>query len=297
MANSLILSSMVCVAFIVLAALIALVIVLLRPARGKNVESQVTPGTRQTPRKDRKVWIFYFGIALIITIWTYWGALFFLAAVWILSLDPKPRLKEIPFPSDVDRDSAKGLYTWLFLSPLLTVPAMIYLMATMSYYSSINERILAALLPGVLHLLMLSNLATKSQFVYRHTQQALFLAACRAGMAAIALNIGGIGDGIWLFLLGNGSLWLFGTFWARNQAVRRECWWLTRKGEVILPAQAEIADQPVMYVELNEILVSMNATDRQQAKEKSLQAFRTGSSEARKKAVLVLSKLGEVEKF
>jgi hypothetical protein len=289
---------MLCAFVVVVSALVALLVILLKPKKNQteNVRNASTGNIRR-PHKDWKSWILFFVISLFIAIWTIWGALFFLATVWIMRMDPKPYQKEIPYPSDLDRDSAKGIYTWLLLSPFLTVPTMIIAALNLDWNSSPNEWVFAALIPLVFHLPMLFKLNTKSVFVYRHTQQAIFLVALRAGMASIALSIGEYpGEGVWLFFLGNGVLWLFGSLWARGQAVRRECWWMKRKGETILPLEAQIIDKPVTNDESKEQLNALN-TEGNTAKQKALNTFRAGTSDERKQAVLVLSQLGEVEKF
>lgn len=238
-------------------------------------------------------WLLPFIIAFALTFWSVVFALFFLAIIWIMLLNPKTNSKEFPFPSDQDRKHAKRTYAWLLLSPFLTVPTMIIAAFNLDWNSSPNERVLAALIPLVFHLPMLFKLNTKSAFVYRHTQQAIFLVALRAGMASIALSIGTYpGDGAWLFLLGNGTLWLFGTMWGRNQVLRNECWWMKRKGETILlpeakPATTTAPKQPITSA------IQKNKP----AIEGALHTFRTGAPEERKQAVLALSQLGEVEKF
>lgn len=285
-----------CVSFIVLAALVAVAIIFLKPRKKEEVQNALT-GNTIPPRKGWKGWLPFFVIALILAIWTIWGALFFLGTVWVMRLNPKADSKEIPFPSDKDRKRAKGMYTWLLLSPFLTVPTMIITALNLDWNSSPNQRVFAALIPAIFHLLLLFQLDSKRPFVYRHTQQGILLVALRASMAALALNISKYpDDGIWLFLLGNGSLWLFGTLWGRNQVVRSDCWWMRRRGEIILPLQERPIEQPITDDELDAMVKGLDA-EGSTARQKALNAFREGTPETRKKAVLVLSKLGEVEKF
>lgn len=246
-------------------------------------------------KPKRMSWLLYIGIACIIAIWTIWGALFFLAVVWIMRLNPKPYSTNIPAPSDLDRDSVKGTYTWLLISPVLTMPTMIIASEIISDYS-FNDYMLAALIPLIFHTPLLFRLNTKSVFVYRHAQLAIFLIALRAGAAAFAFSTESLG----LFVLVNGSLWLFGTNWARNQALRKECWLMQRKGErIILPENAEPEKHAPLITdkELANMLESLNADNIKSAKEKTLRAFQTGTPTIKKRATLVLAKLGEVEKF
>jgi hypothetical protein len=290
----LLLIATLCIAVIVIGALVALVAILLK---SKKKKTQISTGNIRHPRKDWKSWIPFVAIALFIAIWTIWGALFFLATVWLMRMDPKPYQREIPYPSDLDKNSAKGIYTWLFLSPFLTVTTLLVGMFTLDIDSSTNQRVFTALIPTIFHLPLFFQLDSKRPFVYRHTQQAIFLVALRAGMASLAISIAYYPwEGLGLFLLGNGALWLFGTLWGRSQASRREGWWIQRKGETILPIEAQIIDKPVINDEPKEQLNSLN-TEGNTARQKALNAFRNGALEERKQAVLTLSQLGEVEKF
>jgi len=234
-------------------------------------------------------------------------AVFFLTVLWVMRLDPKTDSKEIPFPSDLDRSRAKGTYTWLLLSPFLNVVVLLIgVVISYSSRTSTNVWVLVALLPLIIHLPVLFRLDPNSPFVFRHTQQAIFLLALRAGMTALALNIGRYPqDGSLLFLWGNGSLWLFGSIWGQNQVHRGTGWWIQRKGEKVLPKDAILTEEPlpgnktekpVSSDKIESLLNSLN-TEGSNARQIALNAFRTGTPETRKKAVLVLSQLGEVEKF
>lgn len=235
------------------------------------------------PRKtSSRIWILYFSIALIIALWTPWGALFFLTVVWLLKQDPKPHLKEIPLPVEAEKRTARRLYTWLMLSSFLTVPVFALTLFNLSSDSPTNARVLAALIPLIFHAPLLLGLSSKSTFVFRHTQQAIYLMALRAAVASLAVSITfNPWSGIWLFVWGNGALWLFGSIWGRNQIWRGECWFMKRKGQKVISTEAPQVDQE----------------DVLKAKDEALQIFRTGNPESKKGAVEVLSRLGEVETF
>lgn len=277
---------------------------LIKKQKGKKDETQ-NISTKVKPKW--RSWVWPFIIALLLAFWSVAFALFFLAIVWVMRLDPKADSKEIPFPSDKDRKRARGTYIWLLLSPFLNV--IVLLIGVLNSYSSrtpTNEWVLIALLPLVFHLPVLARLDSNSPFVFRHTQQAIFLLALRASMTALALNIGRYPeDGIWLFLLGNGSIWLVGSIWGINQVNRGTGWWIGRKDEKVLPKDAmptetpisrDKMEKPMLNEELGELLKSLNA-EGNNARQIALNAFRQGTPDTRKKAVTVLSKLGEVEKF
>ena len=265
----------------------------------RKSKKKTTTITTQSTQTGFRSWIVSIIIVIVLANWSLVFALFFLAVVWVMRLNPKLDSKEIAFPSEKDKKRAKGTYTWLLFSPFLNV--VVLLIAVIGNYSisnSTDEWVLIALLPLVFHLPVLVRLDSNNPFVFRHTQQAIFLLALRASMTSLALNIGRYPeDGIWLFLLGNGFLWLFGSFWGRGQAHQGTGWWIKQKGEKILSKEIVPAEEPLITgEELDTMLKSLNAkgnTTRQQA----LSAFHQGTREDRKKAVLILNKLGEVEKF
>jgi hypothetical protein len=267
---------------------------------GKKQASQTAP-----PDKVSKIWILYFSIALIIALWTIWGALFLLTVVWILRRNPKPYSKEIPLPADTEKKTARLLYTWLMLSSFFTVPIFVLSLFNLSSYSVTNERVLAALIPLIFHTPLLLGLSSKRTFVFRHTQQAIFLMAVRVGVASLSVNLANdVFDGIWLFLLGNGALWLFGSIWGWGQIERGECWFMERKGETILAKGVSVPPpeinretklSPEKYIEYSKWFIKHERQDA--AKEYALEAFRLGNLEIREQAVEVLYRLGGVEKF
>jgi len=244
-----------------------------------------------------KKWILPFIIALIISYFTVAGGLFFFAIVGLMQLEPKPYSKIISFPTDGEIKSAKRLYTWLLVSPFITVPVFLISIAIQYGSSSTDEMVLTALIPLLFHSILLLGLKSKNPFVFRHTQQAIFLVALRAGMAALAINIGSYPeDGLGLFILGNGSLWLFGSLWGRNQVTRGECWWAKQKGETILHTieQLEMLS-PQENIKHSKQLMQKSQDDA--AVKHALIAFRFGDPETRKQAVDILDELGELEMF
>ena len=275
-----------------------------RPKTNRGINNNSANTENQYSKKPNWVWPILIAIAL--AFWSIVFALFFLAIVWVMRLDPKTDSKEIPFPSDLDRKHAKGTYTWLLVSPILNVIIFAIAVMFLDWNSNTNERVVAALVPLIIHLPVLPKLVSKRPFLFRHTQQAVFLLALRASMAALALNISKYpNEGIWLFILGNGFLWLFGSLWGRSQAHRGTGWWIQRKGEKVLakdeiPTEKSVsmeqAETPLPDDKLEDILKSLNA-EGNNARQIALNAFRKGTPETRKKALLVLSQMGEVEKF
>jgi hypothetical protein len=157
--------------------------------------------------------------------------------------------------------------------------------------------VFAALTPLVLHIPLLFGLTSKSRFVYRHTQQGILLIALRAGLASLAVSVGRYpDDGLWLFLLGNGMLWLFGSIWGRNQISRNDCWLIRRKREAIDVA-FDKAGNLAPHTHLQKSRDFLQGSRTAEAKEHALAAFRRGNREIRTQAVWLLEVMEEVEKF
>jgi len=283
-----------CLAIVVFLALAALVVLTLNS--GDKKESQSASNQSVNKRNTGwQSWVLFIGIALVLALWTIWGALFFLAVVWLMRQSPGP---DSSFSvGDNEKKTARRVYTWLFWSPILTVP--FFLSAILNAYDgSTNELVFAALMPLIIHTPMLLGLTSKSAFVYRHTQQGILLIALRAGMASLAVSMGrSPEDGLWVFLLGNGSLWLFGSIWGWNQIQRGECWWMKQRGETIVTVSAEPVESfaPEKHIARSREFIGLSKKD--DAKKHALAAFRDGDREVRLDAVKILETLDEVEEF
>jgi hypothetical protein len=155
----------------------------------------------------------------------------------------------------------------------------------------------------IFHLPLLAGLTSKSTFVYRHTQQGILLIALRAGIAALALDIGNYPeDGVLLFLFGNGFLWLFGSIWGWVEISRGSCWWMKRKGDALSVGETDltaIKPQPTGSPEgrLEDSRANAGQDRKDDARQKALEAFRHGDAETKRQAVRILDELNEVEFF
>ena len=263
----------------------------------KISDSQPVVSANGVPRK-KKYWILPIVIALILAFWTIWGALFFLGVVWVLRKNPDPAASFSI--TDNEKKTARRIYTWLFFSPFLTVPIFLIALFNLSYNSSTtNERVLAALIPLLVHAPLLLGLTSKNIFVYRHTQQGILLIALRAGLASLAVNVGRYPeDGFGLFLLGNGALWFIGSIAGWDQISKAKCWFMERKGEkIILPESTEQANPVRAQEHLHRNWKAIDSRQNLQAVSNALSAFRQGDKKTRQEAIEILKGLGEVEKF
>lgn len=318
-----------CLAIIVFLALVALVIVILKS--GSKEESQpihtpagvvVNETKNQTPQhnpqktavadhlrtgeqkekpreRQNTGWqspFAFISISLVIALWTIWGALFFLAVVWIMRQNPGTDSSSTV--TENEKKSARSTYVWLLFSPILILPVFVGMLLNLDFpEADTNTRALITMIPLIFHLPLATGLISKSAFVYRHTQQAILLIALRAGVAILAISVAPYPiDGIWLFLLGNGSLWLLGSLWGLDQVSRGKCWWMEQKGETLAIKTGEAEDlSPQIHLERSrQFIERYNAAE---AKKHALAAFRNGDREVKLQAVKLLSALHEVQEF
>lgn len=287
--------AMVCAAVVMIVAAVALVILVLQPA---NKQDPLKPASARNARKTWKSWIPVIAVTLLLLMWSFWIALLFLSVSWLLRLHPRSgSTYEL---DDGQKRTAKRVYAWLFWSAFITVPVFAVLTIGLGFqYSSpsTNQRVFTALLPLVFHLVLLLGLTSKSAFVFRHTQQGILLISIRAGLAALSLSIGtDLGEGLWLFLLGNGALWLFGSLWGNGQVKRNECSWMKRNGETVTVAQSGLP-RLAAAAHLQKSREFIQQYKKNEAFQHALAAFRSGDHEVRLQAVEVLGTLDEVEMF
>jgi len=288
----LLLPAMLCIAAVVFAALVLLVITLLNP--NNQASSFLQKRLRLFSLEGLRTWIPALILASALATRTIWGALFLIVVVFLMRQNPGPDSSATV--GENEKKTARRVYAWLFWSSFLTVPIFIIAIAS-AYDSSVDGLVFAALTPLILHIPLLFGLTSKSRFVYRHTQQGILLIALRAGLASLAVSVGRYpDDGLWLFLLGNGMLWLFGSIWGRNQISRNDCWLIRRKGERISVA-IDKAGNLAPHTHLQKSRDFLQGSRTAEAKEHALAAFRRGNRETRTQAVWLLEVMEEVEKF
>ena len=139
--------------------------------------------------------------------------------------------------------TSKKWYRWLWLSPLLTIPSVVFLVFNDLGHELIcggNRRDcdyglafmvtgLTAILGSALwHLVLLvPALNRQSEFVRWHGRQALLLAGIRTAVPVAFLIYdfveGGYGESVLWSIPALIAVWLFGTLWGQGQAARGDC--------------------------------------------------------------------------
>ena len=261
-------------------------LLLTSPKSRKETETVAT----QLAKKGSQNWLLPIIVAFVVALWNVSLAIVYLMVVWVLRMDPNKELSHIV--TDDERKICEKNYKWLRSSSFFTIPVF----AIALFFDA--HPFIAAFLPFLFHIRLIGRLQTESMYVYRHTQQALFLLLLRAG-TAIAIFSNFYLDVFWLFVIVNGALWLFGTNWEISQVKRNDCWLMRRRGEKILvPQIPAAADQPVELDKAKtDMLENITTTEKKIEIKNSLTTFRAGTPLERKKAVLILAELGEVEKF
>ena len=247
-------------------------------------------GQTRSAKKGSQNWLIPIIVALVVAFWNVSLAIVYLIGVWVLRLNPNKELPHIV--TDEQRKACEKNYKWLRNSSFFTIPVFL-----VAFFFDAHP-LIAVFLTFLFHIQLIGRLQTENLYVYRHTQQALFLFLLRAG-TAIAIFSYFYFDGFWLFVIINGSLWLFGTNWEIAQVKRNDCWLMRRRGEEILVPKIPVGvDQPVeLDKATTDMLKSITSREKKAEIKSSLTTFRAGTPLERKKAVLILAELGEVEKF
>ncbi|MBW8009640.1 MAG: hypothetical protein FVQ83_00170 [Chloroflexi bacterium] len=234
----------------------------------------------------------------------------------------------LPLGTIKDEKGVKWVYTWLLLSPFITLPWMAINLFGLRGSSPLTSWVWAMITPAFVHILLISPLRSPHLFVHRHAQQALLLVSMRVLSAVVFLGLTrGEGQCVWFFV--NGLLWLWGTIWGRGQLKRGDSWLMRFEGEGgELPRPWALDDQvriessfenisPVQQVNPKILSVKIPTSNapshvqsalregfdlaknlkKEEAIGKFLIVFRDGPLDWRKQAIDELKKLNQVENF
>lgn len=188
--------------------------------------------------------------------------------------------------------SARGVYRWLWCSPLLTIPTLALLL-----FSDMPISI-AVLGSALWHLLLLRQALAKHPFVRWHGWQGLLLAGLRT---AVPLSYGlmfydedSVTSVIWILI----AIWLIGNISGQNQVARGDCWLMRVRGQGDgLPLKWSPA-KPARPQPSAEPSVARLAEAKRRAEVADLLAvFQIGDAASRSKALEQLKSMGEVEVF
>lgn len=237
----------------------------------------------------------------------------------------KPNLDTVQIKAE---KRAIWVYHWLFLSPLITVPAMAIYLYSLDYHAGVMLWFIAVLAPALVHLIMLRGLSSPHLFVRRHTQQGFILLGLRVCSALLFISL--MRGSFCLWLPTSALLWAGGSLLGWTQVRRGDCWLMRRKdegGELPRPwaingwkvpvrraaSSSSVStarpipttsDQPKPAVNAGQCWASFNQAENladnlqdEEAAVAYLFVFRHGPPDLQQKAAAALDRIGEVETF
>ncbi len=208
-----------------------------------------------------------------------------------------------------------AVYWWLFYSPLITVPWLMVAVTFQGLSTSGDANwsvpVLSAALP---HVVLLFGLRSKYLYQRRHVQQALLFVLVRTvtTFLLVAVNQGAFAC---LWLIVNGGLWLWSSWWGLQQVRKGDCWlmqilgedsqlprpWAGQTLESATPSSmdAVIATraQAALQAKLDRGRALANSGQRPEAVACFMDVFHGSAPGLRQQALVQLEALGEVETF
>lgn len=128
--------------------------------------------------------------------------------------------------AQMERNKARNWYWWLWLSPLLTIPTLVFIALATYFLLDFNElaaAMLAAFVSTAWHLFLLIPINNKeSNFVRWHGKQMLALAGLQI-ITLFSIILTAVGEDLIIIALATGLAWFFGTLFGQLQAAKGDC--------------------------------------------------------------------------
>jgi hypothetical protein len=139
-----------------------------------------------------------------------------------------------------ERQTARKWYRWLWLSPLLTVPTLLFIFIVLEPFTNLLlcpqgwsncnfdrvfalNGLIALIISSLWHLVLLIPARNKeSEFIRWHGRQGMMLAGLRTSVPLLFVVIVGE-EGALLLILILILIWLLGNLWGQNQTARGDC--------------------------------------------------------------------------
>jgi len=183
------------------------------------------------------------------------------------------------------RRKASDWYRWLWLSPFLTIPTLIFLYLIFSFELFFKLRVPLGILGSSLwHLvLLIPSLDKKSAFVRWHGRQMLILAGLRTAVPFIFVltikeEFAGLLVSVPILII----IWLLGNLWGQQQAKRGDCSFMRWTGREKLLPGPEIDNEKTLDIGITDLMKTIRFSK---------------DPHARSRALEELQKLGMVEEF
>jgi hypothetical protein len=193
---------------------------------------------------------------------------------------------------------ARRVYLWLLLSPIVTMPYLLWQGFNISYQAGFGERLQAVATPLVLHFPLIAWLLSSQLFVKRHAQQGLILVLARFISAVLIL-----GSGRYIYRACSLMTWRGEDIYLPSS---RDIKTLKKELKIIEQAARAKAKRPKEKSPVErasaegKLMTAQNyllngAAD--QAVGYFVEAFHQGDRATRREALQALEELGEVEVF
>jgi tetratricopeptide (TPR) repeat protein len=189
--------------------------------------------------------------------------------------------------AQTQRRRATNWYVWLWVSPIFTIPSLMFLLVS-------GVVPIAVLGSALWHLILLyPALKDESDFVRWHGRQALLLAGVRTAVPLYCGLSWGT-DGIWLAIFALVPIYFVGNIWSQRQATRGHCSLMRRFG-----LAQELLDAPLAPAKAKPV-AAQRAVESEEAKGVNPDALVdiirfSRDPEERREALSQLEKLGMVE--
>lgn len=139
-----------------------------------------------------------------------------------------------------ERQTARKWYRWLWLSPLLTVPTLLFIFIVLEPFTNlllcpqggsncnfdrvfVLNGLIALMISSLWHLVLLIPARNKeSGFIRWHGRQGMMLAGLRTAVPLASIAIFG-GEDAFYSLMILILIWLLGNLWGQSQAARGDC--------------------------------------------------------------------------
>jgi hypothetical protein len=191
--------------------------------------------------------------------------------------------------------SARRVYWWLLLVPVFAVP---FWWLIIPYNPNFGEILGPSLFALVFYLPILIWATSDNPFIQVHARQGLILLALRFLSPLLIFLVFGWDAMLPLFIVVNGSLWLFGSMFGLAQVGNGTSFLPFDRSKIVAdPISDQTPHAEILISSLDEARASLIAGERSLSIKQALAVFRNDDAASKESAMKFLAELGEVEEF